>query len=229
MRRSRPLLRRFHRVIEISTKYFRALVVKDGPVAASILGLQPSGGPILTEMSIPERVAIQEQVERILQSDALHGSEVLRRLLKFLADKSVAGESNNLKEYSIATDGLGKHFSYDPCHSSAVRLQVRRLREKLADYYRDEGLKDPVVIDLPKGRFKLRFEYRPFAVTVPSQIEVPLQPVLGAEMQTPPSIPHGTVRSLIGRLPRLAFSLGAVLTVALAIGEYQQFKIGRAH
>jgi hypothetical protein len=182
----------------------------------------------LTEMSIPERVAIQEQVERILQSDALHGSEVLRRLLKFLADKSVAGESNNLKEYSIATDGLGKHFSYDPCHSSAVRLQVRRLREKLADYYRDEGLKDPVVIDLPKGRFKLRFEYRPCAVTVPSQIEVPLQPVPAAEMQTPPSIPQGPVRSLIGRLPRLAFSLGAVLTVALAIGEYQQFKTANA-
>ncbi len=101
-----------------------------------------------------------EQVTKILHSEELRGSEVLRRLLRFLAEKSICGEADELKEYIVAIDGLGKPVSYDPRHNSAVRIQVGRLRQKLADYYRREGQHDPVVIDVPKGRFKLRYELR---------------------------------------------------------------------
>ncbi len=104
--------------------------------------------------------SLLEQVERVLHSEELRGSEVLRRLLKFLAEKSVSGEADELKEYVVATDGLGKPASYDPRHNSAVRIQVGRLRQKLADYYRREGQEDPVVIEVPKGHFKLKYELR---------------------------------------------------------------------
>jgi hypothetical protein len=107
-----------------------------------------------------EEQALQSQVERILHSDELRTSEVLRRLLKFLAEKSVTGEADQLKEYAVAIDGLGKHHSYDPRHNSAVRIQVGRLRQKLAEYYRTEGKDDEIIIDLPKGRFKLTCEQR---------------------------------------------------------------------
>jgi len=103
---------------------------------------------------------ILDQVEKIVHSDELRGCEALRRLLRFLANKSVDGEADELKEYVVAIDGLGKPPSYDPRKNSTVRIQVARLRQKLADYYRTEGQRDPVVISLPKGRFKLKFEYR---------------------------------------------------------------------
>jgi hypothetical protein len=103
---------------------------------------------------------LQSQVDRILQSDELRSSEVLRRLLKFLAEKSVSGEADQLKEYAVAIDGLGKAASYDPRQNSAVRIQVGRLRHKLAEYYRNEGRDDAVLIDLPRGRFKLTCEHR---------------------------------------------------------------------
>jgi hypothetical protein len=112
----------------------------------------------------PDEKAVLSQVERILHSEELRGCEVLRRLLKFLADKSISGEADELKEYIVAIDGLGKPPSYDPRHNSAVRIQVGRLRQKLADYYRGEGREDPVVVDVPKGRFKLRCEYRISAI-----------------------------------------------------------------
>jgi len=95
------------------------------------------------------------QVERIVHSDAFRHSEGLRRLLRFLAEKSAAGEADQLKEYTIGIDGLGKPASYDPRHDAAVRIQVGRLRQKLAEYYHTEGKDDPVVIELPKGHFKL--------------------------------------------------------------------------
>jgi hypothetical protein len=82
---------------------------------------------------------IQNQIERILHSDELRGCEALRRLLRLLADKSVCGQADELKEYIVAIDGLGKPSSYDPRKNSTVRIQVGRLRQKLADYYRTEG------------------------------------------------------------------------------------------
>jgi hypothetical protein len=98
------------------------------------------------------------QAERIIHSDVFRSSEVLRHLLKFLADKSATGEAEHLKEYTVAIDALAKPASYDPRHDSAVRIQVGRLRQKLAEYYRTEGKDDAIVIDLPKGRFKLTCE-----------------------------------------------------------------------
>jgi hypothetical protein len=78
-------------------------------------------------MLIVEDKALQSQVDRILHSDELRASEVLRRSLKFAADKSPAGETDQLKEYAVAIDGLGKDPSYDPRHNSGVRIQVGAL------------------------------------------------------------------------------------------------------
>lgn len=111
---------------------------------------------MINDPGISERMLIE--VDRILHSDTLHSSEVLRHLLKFLAEKSSSGEAEHLKEYTVAIDALRKPPSYDPRHDSSVRIQVGRLRQKLAEYYRTEGKKDPVVVELPKGRFKLTCE-----------------------------------------------------------------------
>jgi hypothetical protein len=100
------------------------------------------------------------EVERILRSETFRTSAALRRLLRFLVDKAVAGEADQLKEYSIGVDAFGKPSSYDPRHDAIVRLQAGRLRQKLGEYYRTEGKDDPVVFDLPKGRFKLKWEVR---------------------------------------------------------------------
>jgi hypothetical protein len=116
----------------------------------------------------------QTQIQRILQSKAFRTSEVQRNLLAYLADKSISGTADSLKEYTIGLDVFGKPASYDPRQESAVRMHVGRLRQKLAEYYRLEGTEDPVVVDLPKGGFKVTFEPRaePRPVEVP-QIEPP--------------------------------------------------------
>jgi hypothetical protein len=97
----------------------------------------------------------REQVERILASDTLRGSEVLRRLFRFLAEKTFSGNGDQLKEYSIGLDALGKPSTYDPRQDAAVRLQASRLRQKLEEYYRAEGVNDPLTVELPRGGFKI--------------------------------------------------------------------------
>src|SRR5579871_2419000 len=101
------------------------------------------------------------ELERVLHSNTFRNSDALRRLLRFLAEKSHSGEADQLKEYSIAIDALGKPSTYDPRNDSTVRIQVGRLRQKLAEYYRIEGHDSQWVLELPKGRFKLTCEPRP--------------------------------------------------------------------
>jgi len=107
-----------------------------------------------------EAEAARAQVERIFQSKAFRSSDVLRQLLSYLVDASLAGNADELKEYTVAVDALGKPSSYDPRQESAVRMQVGRLRQKLVEYYRSEGIDDPILLDLPKGRFRVVFEAR---------------------------------------------------------------------
>jgi len=107
-----------------------------------------------------ELEANQAQVQRIIQSKAFRTSEVHRNLLQYLAEKSLSGTADSLKEYTVGLDVFAKPASYDPRQESVVRMHVGRLRQKLAEYYRSEGVDDLIFVDVPKGGFKVRFETR---------------------------------------------------------------------
>src|SRR5581483_566744 len=115
---------------------------------------------------VMELEANQSQVQRIVQSKVFRTSEVQRNLLSYLAEKSLTGTADVLKEYTIGLDVFAKPSSYDPRQESIVRMHVARLGQKLAEYYRTEGADDPIIVDLPKGGFKVTFEPR----VVPSQV-----------------------------------------------------------
>ena len=91
------------------------------------------------------------QLQRILESRAFHPSEVLRRLLEYLGRKELQGEAEDLKEYTVGIEAFGKPDTYDPKTDSSVRVQAGKLRQKLDEYYRTEGLADPLIVELPKG------------------------------------------------------------------------------
>lgn len=182
---------------------------------------QLSGSTVLEGNPPPHREGdriLLDQVDRILHSEELHGSEVLRRLLRFLAERSASGEADELKEYIVAIEGLGKPASYDPRHNSAVRIQVGRLRQKLADYYRAEGLDDPIIIDIPKGRFKLKYEFRDSS-SPPAH-----GPVFTPEPEPIEVHPPKTFSEKLGRLRLpLTFVVGALVALGIA-AVYRAFR-----
>lgn len=98
---------------------------------------------------------LQACVERLLQSDAFRNAPASRRLLRYLADQTLAGHADQLKEYTIGVDAFGKGEDYDPRKDSTVRIQIGRLRQKLIEYYGSEGKQDAFVLELPKGRMRL--------------------------------------------------------------------------
>lgn len=103
------------------------------------------------------------QIHRIVGSDLFRASELQRRLFLYLAEKSLDGEADELKEYTVGVEGIGKPESYDPRRDSTVRFQTGKLRQKITEYYFADGRTDPIQIDFPKGHFKLVFSHRELA------------------------------------------------------------------
>lgn len=107
-----------------------------------------------------ERGQILGEVEKLVSSQTLHGSESLRKLLQYLAKQSLEHPGTPVKEHQIATEVFGRPSDFDPQLDSLVRVQAGRLRSKLATYYETEGAEDQVLVDLPKGSYVLAFQHR---------------------------------------------------------------------
>jgi Tol biopolymer transport system component len=111
---------------------------------------------------LPDAV-IRAQLERILASDVFSRSKHLRRLLSFIVEQSLAGQGHSLKESVLAHELYGKGTDFDGGTDPVVRVDARRLRDKLREYY--DGRSDPVVISLPKGTYVPVFEGNPASPT----------------------------------------------------------------
>jgi len=107
-----------------------------------------------------ERQQFLGAIDRLVKSQALHSSESLCKLLRYLAEQSLQNHGAPIKEYQIATEVFGRPADFDPHSDSAIRVQAGRLRAKLADYYATEGIADPVVVELAKGSYTLAFHHR---------------------------------------------------------------------
>ena len=108
------------------------------------------------ELSREEKL---DALQRVLHSKSLRGSESLKAFLEFVSLKAIDNQESYLKEYTIATEVFGRRSDYDSRSDSVVRVQAGRLRTKLQEYYANEGKRDRVLIDLPKGKYIPVFSY----------------------------------------------------------------------
>jgi eukaryotic-like serine/threonine-protein kinase len=104
--------------------------------------------------------AIQAQAQRIIDSRTFIHSERLRRFLRHCVTQAMQRRPENLREYVIAVEVFDRPESYDPATDPIVRVEARRLRAKLKDYYQTEGCEDPLIIDVPKGSYLPSFQLR---------------------------------------------------------------------
>jgi hypothetical protein len=114
----------------------------------------------VTGIRVSQREQFLGQIDRLAESHALHSSESLCKLLRYLARQAVDHPAEPLKEYQLATEVFGRPPDFDPQLDSTIRVQAGRLRTKLAEYYASEGTDDPIVVELPKGTYHLAFHHR---------------------------------------------------------------------
>ena len=101
---------------------------------------------------------VRSALERVLGGAGFRNADRLSRFLRFAVERSLAGEGSELKEYRIGTEVYDRGADFDPRVDPIVRVEARRLRSKLLEYYDGPGGADPVRITLPKGGYAPVFE-----------------------------------------------------------------------
>ncbi|HXT27093.1 MAG TPA: hypothetical protein VN749_19925 [Candidatus Eisenbacteria bacterium] len=107
-----------------------------------------------------EKAQLQAEIDLLVASHTLHGSESLCKLLRYLGKQAVEHPGIPVKEYQIATEVFGRQADFDPQLDSMVRVQAGRLRAKLGEYYSTEGSADRLIVELPKGSYAIAFHER---------------------------------------------------------------------
>jgi hypothetical protein len=106
-----------------------------------------------------EAHAVRAQVARILASEGFARSHRMQRFLEFIVEETLAGRAAHLGEYAIAVSVFDRGQDFEPALDPIVRNDARRLRLKLAEYYRTAAhSEDRVSIGIPKGGYVPVFE-----------------------------------------------------------------------
>jgi hypothetical protein len=108
----------------------------------------------------PSPGAIRTQLTNILHSEGFIHAQRMRRFLQFVVEETLAGRASQLCEYSIGLSVFGREEAFEPGLDPIVRNDARRLRQKLAEYYRQPGNSGDghVVIEIPKGAYVPTFQ-----------------------------------------------------------------------
>ena len=111
----------------------------------------------MTDQAPVPAETVRAELERILASKGFQSAGRLSRLLRHVTEKTLAGESEQLKEYAVGVEVFDRDASYDPRVDSIVRVEAGRLRTRLDEYYATDGAASELRIELPKGGYVARF------------------------------------------------------------------------
>lgn len=107
--------------------------------------------------STQQRETILGALEQLLAWPEIARSPQLGKFLDYIVRLKLDGDEQSIKAYSIAVDVLGRPADFDPQSDPIVRVQARRLRTLIDEYYRGPGKDDLVRIALPVGRYVPEF------------------------------------------------------------------------
>jgi tetratricopeptide (TPR) repeat protein len=159
---------------------------------------------------VPERDQIFAALEHLLEWPEMARSPQLAKFAAYIVGRTLDGEQQAIKAYSIAVDVFGRSADFDPQADPIVRVQARRLRALLDSYYQGPGAEEPVRILLPVGRYVPEFHLAdalPGAVVAPAIAKVP-----------PAAAPRGGITLSWSVLAVIAVGVGAV---AFSLSSWQ--------
>lgn len=188
-----------------------------------------------TQPNIPA-VAILEQMERVLASRHFRQTRTLDKFLRHAVTKTLAGFEGELKESLIGREVFHRGEDFNPSLDAVVRVQAGMLRKKLASYYAEEGLSDPLVIDLPKGCYVPTFHTRESHLAEMPETALALNqfPEPHLVSSTLPGLTEHVSTVAPWRLPvrwqsLAAFALGVALMFGVMLWRNQHLPVGVAN
>lgn len=112
---------------------------------------------MVTESSQPHEEVLAEDprwklVERIVASPPFAKSDRLSSFLLYVSERTLRGRNDEINEISIGAD-LFNRPNYDPSTDGLVRSHASRLRQRLEQYFSENGAEEPIRLIIPKGGY----------------------------------------------------------------------------
>lgn len=115
--------------------------------------------------SDPHVRGVLAQLDRILSSETFRRVQKADELLAYVIAQTLLGNSERVKESTIAL-AVYEKTDFDPMVDTTVRVAAKDLRQRLADYYADEGRDDALEILIRVGTYVPEFRDRHVMIEV---------------------------------------------------------------
>jgi hypothetical protein len=141
-----------------------------------------------TTDTAPERL----ELAALLASGIFGRAPNLALVLNYICTKYFDGTAEQIKEYNIAVEALGRSADFDQRSDSIVRVEAHRLRKRLREYYEGDGSTHAVQIEIPPGQYAPRFIFREQPGLIgqtqmaPEQVAPAVEPTISLEVQNAP-------------------------------------------
>src|SRR5205814_3611287 len=125
----------------------------------------------LRSSSAKERHAL---LQRVLWSHQINNSQRIRDFLLYVCDRAVREPNAEIHEQEIGCRVFGRKPDYDTTADNIVRVTVSQARKKLEQYFASDGVSEPLILEIPKGKYTPVFRERGVVVETvdPAQSEL---------------------------------------------------------
>ena len=101
--------------------------------------------------------AVYTQLDRLLHAQQFRGSRRCQNLLRYIVERTAAGETAQLKERTLGVEVFERVPDYDTSQDPVVRATAGEIRKKLAQYYQEPGHESELRVDLLPGSYVAEF------------------------------------------------------------------------
>jgi hypothetical protein len=129
--------------------------------------------------AVGDFVQERHELEAVLASGIFNRAPNLAQLVTYVCARYFEGAAEQIKEYNIAVDALGRPPDFDQKRDSIVRVEAHRLRKRLREYYEAEGASHALRIDIPPGQYAPKFVPRGAPLISPHDPPSPPDPIAG--------------------------------------------------
>jgi len=170
---------------------------------------------LIHPLSEEERRLVREELAELLKSPHFANSKRYPALLSYIVEKSLAGQSDELKERVLGVEVFHRPPDYDSNSDTVVRVAAGEVRRRLALIYHESDGEHAIEISLPTGSYVPDFcRNLPVESLVPS---IAQQPVVQLRTQ-PPTFAEPLPALLLNpsrrRWRMAAIGIGAAILVA---------------
>jgi hypothetical protein len=163
-----------------------------------------------------------QAVLRITRSDTFAKATRLCQFLMYVCERSLTNRLEEITEQQIGVHVFGKPATYNPSDDTIVRATARQLRQRLAVYYQEVGIRDSLKITIPRGGYIPIFvseETEPLRTSILTEPSEEVHFIAEPETAPAPSSAHSKPQ----KQSKHIFAWGVVAGFAFAACAYLLF------